>query len=57
MSIPALPEVRRLPFSDDVRARITTCTDLARLDDWLGRAGTVERAEDLLGEGVAAPPE
>ncbi|NEY34632.1 hypothetical protein GTU99_20920 [Streptomyces sp. PRKS01-65] len=27
--------------------RITSCTDLDRLDDWLGRALTVERAEEL----------
>ncbi|MEV0218630.1 hypothetical protein [Streptomyces sp. NPDC050704] len=40
-------EVRRLSISGDVRERITTCTDHARLDDWLDRAATVERAEDL----------
>ncbi|WP_405617972.1 hypothetical protein [Streptomyces sp. NBC_00076] len=43
-------ELRGLPVSDEVRERITTCTDLARLDDWLDRAGTVGRAEDLFGE-------
>ncbi|WP_232838765.1 hypothetical protein [Streptomyces geranii] len=46
-------EERRLPVSDDIRERITTCADLARLDDWLGRVGTAERAEDL----VAGDPE
>ncbi|WP_239134751.1 hypothetical protein [Streptomyces sp. SID12488] len=46
-------EVRRLPVSDDIRDRVTTCADLARLDDWLDRVGTVERAEDLF----AADPE
>ncbi|MGW0706646.1 hypothetical protein ACWD4G_11915 [Streptomyces sp. NPDC002643] len=40
-------EVRGIPVSDEVRTRITTCTDLARVDGWLDRAGTVERAEDL----------
>ncbi|MGY1498218.1 hypothetical protein ACW4TU_16710 [Streptomyces sp. QTS52] len=40
-------EVRRLPVSDDIRDRVTTCADLARLDDWLDRVGTAERAEDL----------
>ncbi|MGA5551964.1 hypothetical protein [Streptomyces pseudogriseolus] len=47
-------EVRGLAISDDVRARITTCTDLDRLHDWLDRSGTVERAEDLFVEG--SPP-
>ncbi|MGW5605151.1 hypothetical protein ACWEWI_03450 [Streptomyces sp. NPDC003753] len=48
-------EVRGLPVSDAVRERITTCTDLARLDDWLDRACTVERAEDLFDENPEAP--
>lgn len=37
---------------NDVRARITTCTDLDRLHDCLDRSGTVERAEDLFVEGA-----
>jgi len=44
--------VRRLSISDDVRERVTTCADHARLDDWLDRAGTVERAEDLFRTGT-----
>ncbi|MFF7903302.1 hypothetical protein ACIP4X_12120 [Streptomyces sp. NPDC088817] len=40
-------EVRGLPVSDDIRERITSCTDLDRLADWLDRSGTVERTEDL----------
>ncbi|MFI9601682.1 hypothetical protein ACIHCX_17760 [Streptomyces sp. NPDC052043] len=40
-------EVRGLPVSDDVRERITSCTDLELLADWLDRSGTVKRAEDL----------
>lgn len=40
-------EVRGIPVTDETRERITTCTDLARVSDWLDRAGTVERAEDL----------
>ncbi|MFE9771283.1 hypothetical protein ACFYOV_06335 [Streptomyces sp. NPDC005931] len=43
-------EVRGLPVSDGVRQRITTCTDLDVLNDWLDRSGTVERAEDLFAE-------
>ncbi|MEU9782942.1 hypothetical protein AB0H92_18615 [Streptomyces phaeochromogenes] len=48
----AVLDVRLLSISDDVRERITTCTDHARLDDWLDRAGTVERAEDLFRAGA-----
>ncbi|MFF9122575.1 hypothetical protein ACF09J_04610 [Streptomyces sp. NPDC014889] len=40
-------EVRGLHVSHDARERITSCTDLDRLADWLDRSGTVERAEDL----------
>ncbi|NUP40059.1 MAG: hypothetical protein HOY76_24360 [Streptomyces sp.] len=40
----------RLPISDEARVRITACTDLDRLNDWLDRAGTVERAEELFAE-------
>lgn len=44
-------EVRGIAVSDEVRERVVTCTDLGRLDEWLGRAVTVERVEDLfLGE-------
>ncbi|WP_257003843.1 hypothetical protein [Streptomyces sp. SA15] len=49
-------QYRGLPISDQVRERITTCTDLDRLDDWLERAGTVERAEDLFDAASEAPP-
>ncbi|MFF3376327.1 hypothetical protein ACFYXF_25660 [Streptomyces sp. NPDC002680] len=45
-------EVRRLPVSDDIRERVTTCADLARLDDWLDRVGAAERAEDLFGKAA-----
>jgi hypothetical protein len=48
----AMLEVRRLSISDDVRDRIITCTDLARLRDWFDRAGTVERVEGLFGAGA-----
>lgn len=48
-------EVRGLTVSDDVRTRITTCTDLDRLGDWLDRAGTVAHAEELFGEASRGP--
>ncbi|MEU9920569.1 hypothetical protein AB0H51_04465 [Streptomyces griseoluteus] len=48
-------EVRGVPVPDDVRERITACTDLARVSEWLDRAGTVEGAEDLLTDTPEAP--
>jgi hypothetical protein len=49
-------EVRRLPVSDGIRDRVTTCADLARLDDWLERVGTAERAEDLFAGDLEGVP-
>ncbi|MEU4034276.1 hypothetical protein [Streptomyces collinus] len=46
----AVLEVRGIPVPDDVRGRVTACTDPDRVSDWLNRARTVERAEDLFGE-------
>ncbi|WP_427920368.1 hypothetical protein [Streptomyces sp. cg40] len=43
-------EVRGIPVRDSVRERITSCTDLDRMDAWLERSRTVERAEDLFAE-------
>lgn len=40
-------EARGIPVGEAVRERITSCTDLDRLDAWLSRAVTVERAEEL----------
>ncbi|MEU1512572.1 hypothetical protein ABZ490_10485 [Streptomyces sp. NPDC005811] len=42
-------EVRGLAISEHVREHISACTDLARVYVWLERAGTVDKAEDLLG--------
>ncbi|MEU1177145.1 hypothetical protein ABZ464_05775 [Streptomyces sp. NPDC005820] len=50
-------EVRGIPVSDDLRERITACTDLARLDDLLGRAVTVERAQELFGDEDGETPD
>ncbi|NEB11456.1 hypothetical protein G3I32_21865 [Streptomyces coelicoflavus] len=47
-------EVRGLVITDAVRERIVTCSDLTLLHDWLDRAGTVERAEDLFTPGTIA---
>ncbi|MGC0338540.1 hypothetical protein [Streptomyces sp. SLBN-8D4] len=50
-------EVRGIPVPDSVRERITSCTDLDRMDAWLERSRTVERAEDLFAEyGEADKP-
>ncbi|MFE2040084.1 hypothetical protein ACFXAZ_03975 [Streptomyces sp. NPDC059477] len=43
-------DVRGIPVSDSVRERIATCTDLDRVDAWLKRSLTVERAEDLFAD-------
>ncbi|MFF5017554.1 hypothetical protein [Streptomyces sp. NPDC001165] len=48
-------EVRGIPVPDSVRERITTCTDLDRMDAWLERSRTVERAEDLFAEDTDLP--
>ncbi|WP_416977686.1 hypothetical protein [Streptomyces sp. T028] len=50
-------EGRGLPVSDELRERIVTCTDLDLLDDWLGRVGTVERAEELLADEDGESPD
>jgi hypothetical protein len=39
---------RGLAVTDDVRARITASTDLARLDAWLARAATATSAADVV---------
>ncbi|MEU6535014.1 hypothetical protein [Streptomyces sp. NPDC047000] len=48
-------EVRGLDVSDDVRERVTGCTDLDRLSDWLDRAVIVAEAEELFAEPEAEP--
>src|SRR5690606_22275625 len=40
-------DTRGLHVSDEVRERIASCTDPGRLEAWLRRAVTVERAEEL----------
>ena len=35
---------------DDMRDRITTCTDLAQLETWLARAATAQTLQDLFDE-------
>ncbi|MEV0176802.1 hypothetical protein AB0I00_37530 [Streptomyces sp. NPDC050803] len=41
---------RGIPVSEDVRARISSCTDLDLLDTWLDRSVTVTRAEELFAD-------
>lgn len=43
-------EARGISVSEDIRERVTTCTDLDLLDTWATRAVTVERAEELFAE-------
>ncbi len=56
-SVLRLLQVRGLTVSDEVRDRVTACTDIDRLDTWLDRAVTAERAEDLFdGEAEEGAP-
>ncbi|WP_239319415.1 hypothetical protein [Planomonospora parontospora] len=41
---------RGLEVPDDVRARITACADLARLESWATRAATARTVHELFGE-------
>ena len=43
----AMLTARRLTVSEDQRGRISACTDLALLDQWLARAATVSDASEL----------
>jgi hypothetical protein len=40
---------RGIEVSDEARAKITSCTDLEQLDQWIQRAAVAERVEDLGG--------
>ncbi|WP_258572693.1 hypothetical protein [Streptomyces sp. KM273126] len=51
----AVLEVRQIPVSDDIRNRVTTCTDLDRVNTWLRRAVTVTHAEELFAEDPDTP--
>ncbi|MEW2116464.1 hypothetical protein AB0945_14965 [Streptomyces sp. NPDC005474] len=44
-------DVRGISVPAEVRERITSCTDLDRIDIWLERSRTVACAEDLFAEG------
>ncbi|MEU6377577.1 hypothetical protein [Streptomyces sp. NPDC046909] len=48
-------DVRGIAVSASVRERITSCTDLDRVDAWLERSRTVERAEDLFADDPDVP--
>ncbi len=39
---------RGLDMPEDVRARITACTEIARLDAWIARALTAASAADVV---------
>jgi hypothetical protein len=43
----AILDARGIQMPDDVRADISDCTDLARLDAWIRRAATATTAADL----------
>ena len=41
---------RGLDVTDDVRARVTDCTDVETLEAWAARAATVQTADELFDE-------
>ncbi|MFG1956520.1 hypothetical protein [Nonomuraea sp. NPDC049028] len=43
-------DARDFNVPDDIRAQITTCTDLAQLETWLTRAATAQTLQDLFTE-------
>jgi hypothetical protein len=48
-------DARGLSVSDELRATITSCTDLDQLDRWVRRAVTVTQADELLDETRFTP--
>jgi hypothetical protein len=44
----AILRARGIPVPEDIRTRITTCTDLNQLDTWVHRAATATTIHDLL---------
>jgi hypothetical protein len=46
-SILRVLRLRHMPVSDEIRERITSCTDLDQLERWFDRAITVHNADDL----------
>jgi hypothetical protein len=46
----AVLAARQIAVPDEVRARITTCADVAILDRWLARAVTALAAADVVHE-------
>jgi hypothetical protein len=47
-SILLILQARGITVPDDIRNRITNCTDLDQLDHWVQRAATINTAEELL---------
>ncbi|MFF0715747.1 hypothetical protein ACWEVM_10260 [Streptomyces bauhiniae] len=48
-------KVRGIPVPDHIREQITSCLDPVRVSEWLDRAETVERAEDLFADTPETP--
>jgi hypothetical protein len=43
-------DARGIEVPEDVRERITSCTELDRLETWIRRAATVSTAQDLFSD-------
>lgn len=41
-------EARGLVVSDEIRERVTGCTDTDQLERWVKRAAVIDKAEDFL---------
>jgi hypothetical protein len=48
-SIITFLSARGIEVPDEARTKITSCTDLEQLDQWIQRAAVAERIEDLGG--------
>ena len=43
----AVLDARGIEVPDDIRDRITTCTEFDQLDIWIRRAATIDKIQDL----------
>jgi hypothetical protein len=45
---------RGLPISDEIRDRVTACTDTDQLEAWADRAATADSVEEIFGGDAGA---
>jgi hypothetical protein len=44
----AILDARDIQIADDVRADLMACTDTAQLEEWIRRAATADKIQDVL---------